>query len=142
MRLPEEGLVGLVQLARRCAFRPQAALLADVVPLDVELPHDAVLHAVRLHIHRHLGLIRAEILEVGGVVTRCKRVVIPAMLLDDPGKLLGADLLSPFKHHVLEHVGKTGFARFFISGTHAVPDLECEQRGLVVFEKDYLQTVG
>ena len=48
MRLPEERVEGLVELAERRRLRAQAALLEDHVALGVELAEDGVQQAVRL----------------------------------------------------------------------------------------------
>jgi hypothetical protein len=42
---------------------------------------------------------------------------------------------------VFEHVREPGFSPLFISRSHTVPNLEGDDRGFVIFEKDHLQAV-
>jgi hypothetical protein len=73
---------------------------------------------------------------------RSESVVISPIFLDDPGKLLRTDLLSPFKHHMFKHMGETCFSPCFIPGSNTIPDLEGDQRSLMVFKEDHLQAIG
>ena len=134
--LHEEGL--------RVVVGPHPPLFHHHHPLRAEvlLPEDEVLHPVRFEIEAHLDPVGAQVLEIGRVIVGGEGVVVAAVLLDDPRKILGTDLGSPFEHHVLEHVGQAGLTPGFVPGPHPVPYLEGDNRRLVVLEEENLEAVG
>jgi hypothetical protein len=43
---------------------------------------------------------------------------------------------------MLEHMGETCLSPCFIPRSHAIPDLEGDQRSLMIFKEDHLQAIG
>ncbi len=147
---PAVGVLGvgeraelLDRLADRIVVDAQALLLLDDVALGVDRRRKElqVPHPLRLQLQREPDVRRRHRVVVGGQILGGEGVDLPAHLLQQPGVLLGRNVLGPLEHHVLEHVGDAANADVLVLRSDVIENLHRRDGRLVIGEEEHLQPV-
>ena len=143
MRLEGDRADLLAEEAARVVLGAGAALLDDDLALGVDLLgiEQQVLHAIGLEVDDEIDLVAGDVDEVRRDVLRGERVVLAAVLLDEPRELLGSARRRALEHHVLEEVRDAGRAALLVARADAIPHLERHDRAAVVLEQQDAQPV-
>ena len=122
-----------------------AALVLDHVALVVEplLRHrrQQEAHPIGLEPERQLECVAGHGLVIDRVVLARRAVQVGAQLLERH-EVIAVVVLRALEHHVLEEVGKAGSAGLFVLRADPVPEIDRDDRRLVVFVKQDRQAVG
>src|SRR2546425_5273260 len=138
VRLEGDGVDLLAEKPARVVLRAGPPLLDDDLTLRGDLlgVEQQVLHPVRLELDHEVELVGRDVDEVRGHVLRGERVVLAAVLLDEPRELLRAASRRALEHHVLEEMGDPGRAPLLIARADPVPHLEGYDRAAVILEQE------
>src|SRR5216110_2155791 len=133
----------LTEEPARVVVGARPPLLEDHLALRVDLlgVEQEVLHAVGVELDHEIELVRGDVDEVRGDVMRGERVVLAAVLLDEPGELATSVGGCALEHHVLEEVRDPGRATRLVARAHPIPDLEGHDRAAVVLQQQHPQPV-
>ena len=119
-------------------------LVQDDVALVLELGlgqrWQQVAHPVGFHPERQLQRVGRHDLPVVGAVGVCRPVQRPASLLQGMEVTLVV-VLRPLEHQVFEEVGKPGAARLLVLGSDVIPDVDGNDRAVVILVDQNVQAV-
>ncbi len=143
MRFEGDGAHLFAEEPTRIVLGAGPPLLDDDLTLRVDLLRieEQILHAVRLEIEHEVELIRCDVDVVRGDVLRGERVVLAAVLLDEPRELLGAVARRPLEHQMLEEMRDAGRAPVLVARADSVPHLERHDRTPRVLDQQDAQPV-
>ena len=114
---------------------PQPALLLHHLALARRAIWSSMVqraHPVRLEVEHRLQRLGGEVVVVHGDVVGGVGVGAAAVRLQHLVELLGAVLLRPVEHHVLEEVADAGDARALVARAHPEEGVEAHHRRVVV----------
>ena len=116
-----------------------AALLVEFLLADGP---QQVTHPVRLHPQGHVERGFRHVLEIVGAVEVGRAVHVGGADAFERLEVFVVEVLSAVEHQVFEQVGEAGLAGFLVLRADVVPDVDGNDRRLVVFMHDQPQPVG
>jgi hypothetical protein len=130
VRLVDQGVQRLVHQARRLVVHPEPPLLLHHLALALEraVVDGERAHPVRLEVEHRVQGLGGEVLVVHRDVVGGVGVGPPAVGLQDLVELLGAVLLRPVEHHVLEEVADAGDAGALVARADLEEGVEAHHR--------------
>src|SRR5712691_28856 len=96
---------------------------------------------IRSELDHEVELVGGDVDEVRGDVLGGERVVLTAVLLDEPRELAAPVGRRALEHHVLEEVRDAGRSAPLVARADPVPDLKRDDRAPVVLQEDHPQPV-
>ena len=72
-------------------------------------------HAIGLEEQHHVQLVGRHLFKIEGVILVGLPVMVPAVVLDEPGELAVSDIFRALEHQVLEQVREPGSPLPFVS---------------------------
>ena len=111
--------------------------------VEAFLGHGAekVSHAIGFHPQSHVECGIRDVLEIVRTIKICGSVHVGGTDLLERLEVLVIEIFAAVEHQVFEEVCKAGFSHLLILGPNVVPDVDRDDRGLVIFVNDQAQPV-